>query len=325
MKCFSPLAVIVVMLIAVGCYRDKTHSHTSLSMMHLHTLLQPAHRASDTTVFTTFPIPTIMPDTLFRNLPYSFSEAENLIQQHFAQVDLFPIPETSKQYSKALLVADFVYAAFSYRFLGDSLGINNDSLSDANWNKLSIEERYNLGVYNHKAVYCEGRAQFYADCVRHWLKLHTQMVSKPGVHTFPLTAIDGEWYLIDPYDPFVVADSLNDLLLNYEACCNSKSAVRIFRSKHVFGNSRELISIPLLMQQDSLARIENVVSYTQQIADTFRAAYGTVALSKMRLPNFYRAQPMPIANRRFGYSLALSYRPDKKDLDIAYLQQFYCF
>jgi hypothetical protein len=67
-------------------------------------------------------------DTLFRNLSYTFPQAIAQLKKQFRKIDSLAVPEPSRQNAKALVCADLVYAAFSYRLLGDSVGINTDTV-----------------------------------------------------------------------------------------------------------------------------------------------------------------------------------------------------
>lgn len=265
----------------------------------------------------------VINDTLFRNLPYTFLQATTQLEKQFKKIDSLTVPEVSKQYAKALVCADFVYAAFSYRLLGDSLGINTDTVLHPQWNQRSLANCYEIGVNNYQAVYCGDRTDFYCRLVDSLLQMKTTAVSIAGVHTFPLVRIGSKDYIIDPYDPFVLSDSSTGRVISYSGVLNPNiKRVHVTRTKHLFGDTRELISRPLIQQKSKQQNPCDVAKYVKALADEYLRAKKTNTLTEVRLPDFSIVRPL-IYNQRFMFALPLKTRPDgplrqRKDLSKYY-------
>ena len=58
-------------------------------------------------------------DTINRNIDLSFGQAESKLEKKFDEIDRLQTNQNTKQYLKTLLLADFVYAAFSFQLLGE--------------------------------------------------------------------------------------------------------------------------------------------------------------------------------------------------------------
>ncbi len=182
-------------------------------------------------------------DTNSVNVPLSYLEAIASLQKHFHRIDSLSINEQTKEYAKALVVADFVYAAFSFQFLGPTLGMARDCTLTAGWDSLPLNTCYTLGNSNQTSVYCIERTSFYLRLVDTLLNIKgTSIASK--VHTFPVLNLKTGRYIIDPYDPFVIADSTGIFVIDYETLLAEKinKNFRPERTKRIFGNTRELIS-----------------------------------------------------------------------------------
>lgn len=184
-------------------------------------------------------------DTLIRNLPFIYSEALSELNEHFSVIDTFSFNESTKKYAKALIAADFVYAAFSFQFLGPELGISNDTNLIREWKNLPLNICYDVGNFNQSSVYCIERTSFYLRLLDTLLNLSGNAVSTE-FHTFPVIIINQSTYIIDPFDPFVITDSSGRFVVKYEQLVKERSVGKFIpeRTKRVFGNSRELISIP---------------------------------------------------------------------------------
>lgn len=263
-------------------------------------------------------------DTLYSNLPYSYAEAITELTGYFRAIDSSGVHPNSLLYLKAMALADFVFAAFSYRFMGDETGIVNDSSAIRKWEELPLSECFNLGNNNFTAVYCGNRTDFYCRLADSLLQLKTEIISIDGIHTFPLSIINGQRYLIDPYDPFTVFNSENGMVLDYDMMQKTLPLkVKVIRSTRIFGCSRELISIPFLKEKIASENLCDVMSFTLQLAeeegvDTTRPGW----LKKIHVPDFTNAQRI-LNNRRFYYSLRLCSRPEGFIGDYPSLDRFY--
>ncbi len=263
-------------------------------------------------------------DTLYSNLPYSYSEGIAELTDYFQAIDSSGIHPNGALYLKAMAVADFVFAAFSYRFMGDETGMANDSSAIRKWNQLSLSECFDLGNNNYSAVYCGDRTDFFCRLSDSLLQLETEVISIDGIHTFPLSVINGQRYLIDPYDPFTVINSENKMVLDYDQIQNIPPAkIKVIRSARIFGCSRELISIPFLKERIASENLCDVMRFTLQLAesegmDTTQSGWNR----KIHIPDFTNAQ-RTLNNKRFYYSLRLCSRPEGFIGDYPSLVRFY--
>ncbi len=182
-------------------------------------------------------------DTLKFNINSHFEESFHLLQQKLRKIDTIHSNEETKYYIKSIIIADFVYAAFSFQFLGPQLGLAKDASSIKNWNKLSIKKCFELGNKNEYAVFCGERTSFFNRLVTNLLKLKTRQTFIKGIHTFPLIKIGKKEYIIDPYDPFVVVDTIKGTVLDYKSILKKNyTSLSPIRTKRLFGSSRMLIS-----------------------------------------------------------------------------------
>ncbi|RKS99665.1 hypothetical protein [Flavobacterium sp. 123] len=201
-------------------------------------------------------------DTLKYNICNTFEESISLLQSELIKVDTIQSNRETKDYIKSLIIADYVYAAFSFQFLGSKLGMAKDASSIKNWDKIAIKTCFNLGNKNQYAVFCGERTTFYNRLIEKLLKLKTKQASVEGVHTFPIIIIGGKDYIIDPYDPFVAVDTLSKTVLDYDLIVKKQyKSLQPIRTKRMFGSSRMLISRKLY------TRLKNV--------------YGKISLANM--------------------------------------------
>jgi hypothetical protein len=295
---FTCLVVIGCMLFVTGKRKVQYSVYAkSLSLFLTDPELQPASSLC-----------RIINDTLYANLPYTYNEAMENLHGKFKEIDKLEMTPPEARYAKALLCADLVYAAFSYRLLGDSLGIDNDSI--LLWQKLSMQQAYELGTHNYLAVYCGDRTAFFCNLVDSLLQLETKVVDIKDRHTFPLIKINDGWYIIDPYDPFAVIDSVNGMLLSYEEIeqKNFENLI-IKRTRRTYGSSRELISRPLLYLKSKSYEPCDIASYITQLKRDYISRNPSGDVSLLHLPDF--SQIRPVANNtRFSYALPLNERPD---------------
>jgi hypothetical protein len=205
-------------------------------------------------------------DTLKYNLRNTFEESDSLLKSKLAKMDSIASNKETKDYIKSLIIADFVYAAFSFQFLGPKLGMAQDASSIKNWNKITIKNCFDLGNKNQYAVFCGQRTIFYNRLIAKLLKLKTKEVSIKGIHTFPIVIIGGKDYSIDPYDPFVVIDTLEKNILDYNSILEKHyKALKPIRTKRIFGSSRMLIS--------------------RKLYDEIKKTYGTMNLDRYLIDN----------------------------------------
>ena len=201
-------------------------------------------------------------DTIKYNISNTFEESISLLKSELIKVDTITSNRETKDYIKSLIIADYVYAAFSFQFLGSKLGMAEDASSIKNWDTISIKTCFDLGNKNQYAVFCGERTTFYNRLIEKLLRLKTRQTSVQGVHTFPIIIIGGKDYIIDPYDPFVAVDTLNKAVLDYNLILKKQyKSLKPIRTKRIFGSSRMLIS--------------------KKLHDNLKNTYGKINLARM--------------------------------------------
>lgn len=157
-------------------------------------------------------------------------------------------------YINCLLLADFVYANCSFQFLG-SLYQKNSNVAIANWQNLSLNQMYELGVSNQVAIWCGDRTTYFNSLLKHLLNLNAQIIHINKVHTYPIVSIDGLYYIVDPYYPMVITNPITNNIADYEWLKkNIHQTEPVFRlSPRYFGESKTLISSELISYIKSLS------------------------------------------------------------------------
>ncbi|MBS1684292.1 MAG: hypothetical protein JSS76_06030 [Bacteroidetes bacterium] len=187
-------------------------------------------------------------DTLYTNLPYTFGEAETELHHRFAGIDTLPYSPETRQYLKALTMADMVYAAFSYQFLGPKYGLARDSqMLDVwqRWDTLPLSTCYDMGNRNVMSFYCTQRSVFYLRWIDTMLHIKGYTVTIPdGVHVFPVLHLAAGDFIIDPYDPAIFADSSGTYAVTYDTLVKSKGHGhhRAIATRRIYGDTRMLLS-----------------------------------------------------------------------------------
>lgn len=185
-------------------------------------------------------------DTLKCNHDLSYNQALTTLRDKFIQIDILNEGEHTKTYLKALLLSEFVYASFSFQFLGSELGKTNHHISIDNWDKMTLENCYNLANNNLAPVWCGDRTSFYIRLLDHLLGIKATAISIKDVHTFPIVNIGKRRFIFDPYDPFIIFDSLTMKVMDYDEAfknCLNESRLKILRTKRSsYGFPNELIS-----------------------------------------------------------------------------------
>lgn len=252
-------------------------------------------------------------DTLFQNYPFTYQEALVEIKNAFDAIDSTSYNLATRQYIKALTLADFVFAIFSFRLLGDEDGIKNDTIVVEDWDKLTLSECYDIGNQNFAALYCGERSSFFRRLCDTLLQLPTKEQNfSSGFHIYPLVNIQGVYFLIDPYSPFLVYDKLTQLILPYDSFFSvQESHVKIERSSRMFGCSRELVSKPLLKETSKSELICDVKEYVKNMAvKQLGKLPDSTLLNEIHIPDFKTA--VYVANNsRFQYALRICGRPEK--------------
>ena len=256
------LLFIIVCLFVVSCQTGNVNNKESIQVKDLEYFLAKGDsiRHWDLSKFDCKE-PT---DTLYRNLPYSYQEGLTEIKKQFQKIDSLPYNKATKEYAKALVAADFVYASFSYQFLGTKQGLARDSTlltAWAQWDTLPLNICYELGNYNQVSVYCSQRTSFYLRLIDTLLGIKGFSVTIPhGVHVFPVLNLQCGQFIVDPYDPFVLCDSTGTQVIDYKSLLKDKLNGNFVpkRTRRLYGNSRELVSLPYVaMLKDEYHNKEN--------------------------------------------------------------------
>jgi hypothetical protein len=181
-------------------------------------------------------------DTLYQNLPYSFYEGLQQLRLQFNKIDSSGYNVKTAELLKSLVIGDFVYAAFSYQFLGPDMGLESDTV--CNWNSLPLEAFYNLGNTNQTSLYCVERTAFFLRLTDSLLHIKGSPIAVSNFHTYPVLYIQGDTFIIDPYDPFIISDSSGATVRTYSDLLRSPDAGTYapLRTQRLFGNTHQLIS-----------------------------------------------------------------------------------
>lgn len=252
-------------------------------------------------------------DTLFENYPFSFLEALEEIQIVFRAIDTTNYNLETRQYLKALTLADFVFAISSFRLLGDDDGIRNDTFIIDSWHDLPLSVCYDIANQNFAALYCGERTDFFRRLCDTLLQLPTEEINfMDGFHIFPLVNIQGVHFLIDPYSPFIVYDVHTLLMLPFDSVfVKNEYDIKIERSNRIFGCSRELVSTPLLKEISTTEIICDVKDFVKQTAlQKLGRLPDSALLNHIHISNFKTAVRVG-NNSRFQYALRICGRPDK--------------
>lgn len=120
---------------------------------------------------------------------------------------------------RLLFLADFSFALMSSEFLYriNSLGTVPDD-DDPRWDTLSLQVAYELANAQGIALHCGHRTSFLLRLMDRLMPRPYFTVAVPGKHFFPVVMADtiaGLWFIVDPYDPFIITD--DSLLLHLPA------------------------------------------------------------------------------------------------------------
>ena len=235
-RCISIL--LMYFLLLVSCNNDKINNqYIKKIFIDSSNLENEATRNELKTVCST--------DTLKCNQNLSYDQALTKLRNTFVQINTLNENENTKTYLKALLLSEFVYATFSFQFLGSDLGETSHHISIDNWDKMNLENCYNLGNNNLVPVWCGDRTTFYIRLLDHLLGIKAAAISIKNIHTFPIVNIGKRRFIFDPYDPFIIFDSLTMTVMDYDEAFKyylNDSPLKILRTKRSYGFPNELIS-----------------------------------------------------------------------------------
>ncbi|HLP52201.1 MAG TPA: hypothetical protein VK154_15030 [Chitinophagales bacterium] len=184
-------------------------------------------------------------DTLYTNLPYNFDTALAVLHSHFKTIDSCGYNRATSSYLKTLVIADFTYAAFSFQYLGPYMGYAADTVLA--WQSIPLSTFYNVGNANQTSLYCTERTIFFLRLTDSLLGIKGRPITVSQIHTFPVVYLGADTFIIDPSDPFVAFDTLNQSAASYSTLLKGNNIQHIIplRTKRLFGNTRQLISTAL--------------------------------------------------------------------------------
>jgi hypothetical protein len=184
-------------------------------------------------------------DSINSNLKFDYCKAVSFLQNKFYQIDSCSENESTKKYLKVSILAEFVYASFSFQFFGEKSGKTSHRVAIKNWDKLPLDVCYNIANNNLLPVWCGDRTTFFIRLLDSLLSIKAKAISIKNIHTFPLVSIGQRRFIFDPYDPFIIFDSSLSEILDYDQVQKlvlKKDAYKVTRTKRLFGFANELIS-----------------------------------------------------------------------------------
>lgn len=235
-----PIFVLLFILL-VSCSEQKS-STIQTDVLKATFLKSSTVQNAETISFSTFS------DTIFANQPTK--HPADFLEPLLAKCKKIDAKKNytvaTKQYIKALLLAEYLYASCNSQFLGPQIGLAPQALSQTKFNRAGLHARLNAANHNEVAVWCADRAQLYKQLAKQLFNLPIRIINNTPTHVFSLVQIANKWYIIDPFDPFLLLAKGQTELLDYESLKHSKrlqqQQIVALRTKHSFGNTAELIS-----------------------------------------------------------------------------------
>lgn len=266
-------------------------------------------------------------DSQYSNLPYSFNEAYEKINMFFSEVDTIKSNQETKQYIKALILADFVFGSCGHPLLGKSLGMSNSTLEANGLVRTTLVDVYSKTNSNTVAIDCGTYSTYYKYLLDSLLGLSSSVLSIEKLHTFPVITIGTKEYLIDPSDPFVLLNSDKSSMLSFDELKVANSLF-IFRSRRVFGNSQILVSRELVNHLN-LSDSSFCFSFSDKLNDYLEYNNSFIQEILKRRNSFYYETDysvFPLDSKYFSYKIdntigILSCKLNLKSLQSIYLGQ----
>ncbi|MBX2903277.1 MAG: hypothetical protein KF872_06940 [Chitinophagales bacterium] len=309
------LGLLAVLLAACNKEKRLTSIHVSeiKELLSVNEQLQPIPLHGFRFVLSEFHAKNPL-DTLFENTSYlAYEDAVDVLEKKFQRIDTQVLSSAAKQYKKALVIADFIYASSSYILsteFEDVQRVNSLAITPANYKSI-----YALANSNRVALYCGQRSALFKIMVDSLLQIPVRVERKEGGHIFPVITIGGREYVVDPFDPFVAVSSFGTLV---DIASLKDSAHQVIHTKRYFGYSRSLITKKTLAENTSNGKYASLFKY-------YKEKHASVADSALYIGNnFYAAQALP-ANGDYVYAVHQVGRPEELfDLDIDNLLFTYC-
>jgi hypothetical protein len=92
------------------------------------------------------------------------------------------------------------------------------------------------------------------------LGIKATTISIKDVHTYPLVNIGNKRFIFDPFDPFIILDSLKLKIIDYDESlkhCLKGKMLQVIRTKKIFGFPNELVSVDLAKDILAVSKNEN--------------------------------------------------------------------
>lgn len=208
---------------------------------------------------------TFKNDTIYsNNEKNTLNEALGDLHEHYLFIDKLKTNYETKTYAKVLLLAEWIYGNFNYQFLGPDLGMADTSKFGVKFNQTDLNTCYATGNKNLMALWCGDRTNMFVRLVDTLFHLKSQIISIRPIHTFPIVEIGKSYYIIDPYDPFVLFNTESNRIISYKELLTKTEKPKAIRTKRVFGNTGELISSKFYTMLNQQYKNHNIVNLVEQ-------------------------------------------------------------
>lgn len=208
----------------------------------------------------------LLNDTILLNNKFDFASSIQNLKMYFNKVDSLATNRETKEYAKLMLLAEWIYGNFNTQFWSDKIGLTNTINHEVNFSSTQFKTCYDAGNSNLLATSCGDRTNLFIRLANSLLKIKCENISIKAVHTFPLAEIGNLSYIIDPYDPFLLLDGEEQIVIDYATLKRNPHHNTIaIRTKRSFGEKGELISKNLynklkLQHTEKIVRIEDLLS-----------------------------------------------------------------
>ncbi len=256
---------------------------------------------------TDFDFEFINDTILTNNKNERIEDALKEITDKYLLIDTLKTNLETKQYTKSLLLAEWIYANFNYQFLGPRLGLADTLQSGINFKSTNPNTCYQAGNSNLMAVWCGDRSNLFVRLIDSLLKLPTAVISIERIHTFPIVKIAGKNYIIDPYDPFVLFDEQLKHIVDYEVFKINPDSIntKAIRTSRNFGNAGELVSKQLyeLMQKKYGGKNYDIGKMIESYLKTNRSFLSTFNDTCKSEPFIMKRKVLPVLSKTNAFVL----------------------
>lgn len=242
------------------CGKAKTKLESKLICSHLEV------SADSNLEFTYFPDSinfSYQADTIKQNIPLTYNEFIKLITKKFDSLNKLNTNSKTKKFLKAYFLAEACFILHSGDFLGEKYGIFKTNELKRNWPQYDLKQQYELANSSDTYLQCGEISNLYRKLLKETMNLESRDTSVEGVHTYPIVMIEGDEYIIDPYDPTLIVSALDSCrILSFDAIKKDPELVIPVKVNNPFGEKHYLLSNALfenLQAIDSSLHIAIVV------------------------------------------------------------------